>query len=61
MTLPPPWLRERDAAELERERQHLERMEKREREAIAAGMQCRPKVVERKADSAEPREGSARG
>ena len=48
MTLPPPWLRTRDAAELERERAHLAAMEKREREAIAAGFQCRPKVPERK-------------
>lgn len=44
MTLPPPWCRPRDAAELERERAHLAAMQKREREAIAAGFQVRPKV-----------------
>ena len=56
--LPPPWCRTRDAAELERERQHLEAMRRREREAIAAGFQCRPRVPERGADSATaPREG----
>ena len=44
MTLPPPWCRTRDAAEMERERAHLEAMQKREREAIAAGFQVRPKV-----------------
>ena len=42
--LPPPWCRTRDAAELERERRHLEAMRRREREAIAAGFQVRPKV-----------------
>lgn len=39
MTLPPPWCRPRDAAELERERAHLEAMRKREREAIAAALE----------------------
>ena len=48
--LPPPWCRTRDAAELERERQHLAAMQKREREAIAAGFQVRPKVPEKSAD-----------
>lgn len=54
--LPPPWCRVRDAAELERERAHLAAMQKREREAIAAGFQVRPKV-ERPAD----REDAAHG
>jgi hypothetical protein len=44
--LPAPWLRTRDAAERERERAHLAAMEKREREAIAFGMQCRPKATQ---------------
>lgn len=48
--LPPPWCRVRDAAELERERAHLAAMEKREREAIAAGFQVRPRVPEKSAD-----------
>jgi hypothetical protein len=42
--LPPMWLRDRTPEERARERAHLAAMEKREREAIAQGMQCRPKV-----------------
>lgn len=46
--LPPPWCRERDAAERERERQHLERMQQFEREAIALGFNVRPKQETKK-------------
>ena len=38
----PPWLRKRDAAELERERQHLERLRWYERLAVLAGWKIRP-------------------
>lgn len=39
----PPWLRTRDEAELERERQHLERLRWYEKRAIAVGWKIRPK------------------
>jgi hypothetical protein len=39
----PPWLRVRDAAELERERKHLEALRWMERLAIMCGMKVRPK------------------
>ena len=42
----PPWLRKRDAAELERERQHLEQLRWFERMALAAGLKIRPKTKE---------------
>lgn len=38
----PPWLRKRDAAELERERKHLATLRWFERMAIAAGIKIRP-------------------
>lgn len=44
--LPPPWLRVRDAAERERERKHLALMQRREREALRAGINCRPRPAE---------------
>lgn len=61
--LPPPWCRTRDAAELERERAHLAAMQKREREAIAAGFQVRPKVPETNtgANRVTDREDAAHG
>lgn len=46
--LPPPWLRERDAAERERERQHLRRMQQFEHEAITLGFNVRPIIKETK-------------
>lgn len=39
----PPWLRVRDAAELEREREHLERLRWYEKLAIAVGWKIRPR------------------
>jgi hypothetical protein len=39
----PPWLRRRDAAELERERAHLAALQWLERLADAVGMKRRPK------------------
>ena len=41
--LPLPWFRERDADELERERQHVEKMRWVERAAMEAGYNVRPK------------------
>ena len=41
--LPAPWLRERDAAELEREARHLAMLRKFEAAALAAGIQIRLK------------------
>lgn len=38
----PPWLRRRDADELERERKHLATLRWFERMAIAAGLKIRP-------------------
>jgi hypothetical protein len=38
----PPWLRTRDDAELERERQHLERLRWYEKLAMAVGWRIRP-------------------
>jgi hypothetical protein len=46
--LPPPWCRERDAAERAREREHLRSMQQREREAIALGFKVRPTIKETK-------------
>ena len=46
--LPPPWLRERDAAEVAREVEHLRRMQEFERNAIACGINVRPKQETKK-------------
>lgn len=46
--LPPPWLRERDAEERAREREHLRKMQQFERDAIALGFKVRPIIKETK-------------
>jgi hypothetical protein len=43
VTLPPPWLRLRDKAEVERERAHLAALRWLEKLAVACGMKIRPK------------------
>lgn len=50
MSPAPWWLRPRTPEVLAEERAHLEAMRRREREAIAAGFQVRPKVPEKSAD-----------